>query len=271
MSAFLSFFWTTGLLYIIAGFILGEFAGYFYHRYFLHALILMRDKLVDGVHKKITYLFVPWTLAYDKHMWHHYFIYPEPDAPGSSPKTFRPSYTYYAALEKSDHIFGRERSESATFDYVEYLLRKVGVVFALDWIIISNLFALAMYFVIGDLTAFAYFYAGGLIAGFFNQYIHDSFHVKPHAKLAEVPWKHWFLPAVFFANMGEHLPLMNKYYRYLYVRHIAHHYQNIRTDDANYKYHGVKLNAGYVNFTIFNPIPDYLFGSSSNKVYQETK
>lgn len=268
-----NFFWPWGVVWAVIGAIGADLAGYTFHRYFLHGLVLRGKKYREGG-GRLAFLYVPWMVAWEKHMWHHYFMYPDPDAPGIKAGPFRPRREYYNGLETAKHRFGSVPSEHPRFDYVEWILSKLGLPVSLDWAIASAIFAFLVYAVMHVFLAaaalpFVFFFIGGALAGIANEISHKSFHILPYPRLRDVPWKYWFRPGIALANLGEHLPVFRRIYRFLFLRHLAHHYVAIPADDGNHEYRGVVPNGNTTMFTMFTLWADILFGTYCGRDFEE--
>lgn len=274
-SDVLAYFWPWGVILFLLGFLLSDVFGYFYHKYVLHGVVLSGSENRFGT-GRLSFLFVVWKTAWEKHMWHHYKMYPDPDAPGIKAGPFRPHHDYYNGLELAKHRFGSVPSENARFDYVEWLLHKIGFKASLDWIIASALWGVVVIFIMSPFVesvwiSFPYFLAGGIVLGMKNSVLHKSFHCIPYERLRDMPLKSWLKPSTVAANLGEHVPLLNRYYRYLLRLHVAHHYVAIPIDNSNHEYMDVMPNANTANFTMFNPLTDLVFGTYSGIAFNEIK
>lgn len=260
---------TTFIAIAVAGLFWSEFVGYWYHRLFQHAIVLASKRVSDGERRWYRYLFAPWKLAFRIHMWHHYTLYPEPSAPGTEPRTFRPRHTYYDGSDIPENPYGIATGAYNPESGLELIRRYLIIKGNVDWLLPLFFGVVPAYLVLRVSAEFVAFMFGVALAFFLNKHLHDSFHVRPHPKLRDVPWRHWLKPAVFFANLGEHLLGVRRYYRYLFKRHLAHHYEVVRVDGSNVLYRGQRLNAQVVNFTMYNPAFDMLFGTESPKEFQE--
>lgn len=266
----LRFFWPRGLVLLIAGIFITSLVGYAYHRWVFHGIAFTRRR-EDGK-KVIKYLFIPWKAAFEKHAWHHHYVYPSPTEPGIETRPFQQSKLFYnKRKEDAPHKFGREPSFNRTFDYVEYLLSKIGIPVGLDWVIGSTGWAILVYYVIGDPVAYVWFFLGGLGVGLTNHYMHDSFHIIPHDRLSELPLRLWLKPDVVHANLGAHLPLYKHYYKIIYRWHVAHHYDALPVEASNVSYMNVFPNGAVTNHAIITPISDLLLLTFSNERYEETR
>jgi hypothetical protein len=266
---FTSTFWPYGAISILAGLFVAEFIGYWYHRVFQHAVIRVIRSEAHRRSPIVRYLFVPWKAAYYMHMWHHYTLYPEPNAPGTKPKPFRTKkdYYYYGQDLPQNPLGIVNPSDNPRLDK---FLHTFYLDSNFDWMM-TGLVVLGVGLVFLSGSNIWYYAFGFSIAAFLNHFVHDSFHVKPYARLKLVPLKAWMHPAVFFANVGEHVPGFRAYYQWMFRWHIAHHYEVLKMQGSNVRYHGEVLNAGYTNFTIYNPIWDVIFGTASYKKFKETK
>jgi hypothetical protein len=99
----------------------------------------------------------------------------------------------------------------------------------------------------------------------------DPGRILPYKRWRDIPAGAYLRPEIMIANLGDHLPLFNRYYAWLLKWHIAHHYNVVHVDQTNVPYRGEIMNAGISNFTIYNPLPDFLFGTACQKMYKESK
>jgi len=270
LNEVLQFFWPNGVVLFIAGVVFSEIIGYAYHRWVFHGIAF--TKRHDDGTKVVRYLFVPWKTAFEKHAWHHHYVYPSPTEVGVKPRPFRQSKLFYnIRKEDAPHKYGREPSFNRSFDYAEYLLSRLGIPVGLDWLMGGAGLAILAYFIIGDPVAYAWFFLGLLLIGMTNHYMHDSFHIIPQDKLSDMPLSLWLKPDVVHANLGAHLPLYRKYYALIYRWHVAHHYDALPVEKSNVLYMDVYPNAAKTNHAIITPLADFLFFSFSNNRYKETR